>query len=152
LSVSSSLTLALRVKPPAITLPELASSVENMSRTEREALLIKGAREEREVMFYGTTPGTHFAVLRKSFKRALSICRTEAFYGVHQVVLNKAMSEFRAQYCNDNHPPFVLSLSRSMNRLEAFSAACGRYKFDLLISSVVTVAHEKVYEVTYADR
>jgi hypothetical protein len=24
-------------------------------------------------------------------------------------------------------------------------------KFDLLISSVVTVAHEKVYEVTYAD-
>ena len=29
----------------AVTLPELASRVENMSRTEREALLIKDARE-----------------------------------------------------------------------------------------------------------
>ena len=34
----------------AITLPELASRVENMSRTEREALLIRGAKEEKEVM------------------------------------------------------------------------------------------------------
>ncbi len=38
----------------AITLPELASRVENMNRSEREALLIKGAKEEKEVMFYGT--------------------------------------------------------------------------------------------------
>lgn len=51
----------------AITLPELASRVENMSRTEREAFLIKGAKEEKEVMFYGTTPVTQVAVLRKSF-------------------------------------------------------------------------------------
>ena len=62
----------------AITLPELASRVENMSRTDREALLIKGAKEEKEVMFYGTTPVTQVAVLRKSFN-ARSICRTEAF-------------------------------------------------------------------------
>ncbi len=32
-----------------------------------------------------------------------------------------------------------------------FQQPAGRCKFDLLISSVVTVAHEKVYEVTYAD-
>ena len=32
-------------KAAAITLPELASRVESMSRTEREALIIKGARE-----------------------------------------------------------------------------------------------------------
>jgi hypothetical protein len=38
-----------------------------------------------------------------------------------------------------------------MNRPKLFQQPAGRRKFDLLISSVVTVAHEKVYEVTYAD-
>src|SRR5437660_10960436 len=51
----------------AITLPELASRVENMNRSEREALLIKGAKEEQEVMFYGTTPVNQVADLKKDF-------------------------------------------------------------------------------------
>ena len=80
----------------AITLPELASRVENMSRTDREALLIKGAREEKEVMFYGTTPVTQVAVLRKSFNARYPFVELKHFYGVRQVVLNKAMSEFRS--------------------------------------------------------
>ena len=79
----------------AVTLPELASRVENMSRTEREALLIKGAKEEKEVMFYGTTPVTQVAVLRKSFNARYPFVELKHFYGVRQVVLNKAMSEFR---------------------------------------------------------
>jgi hypothetical protein len=41
---------------PAITLPELTTRVEKLSGAEREALLIKGAKEEKEVMFYATTP------------------------------------------------------------------------------------------------
>ena len=36
----------------AMTLPELTSRVENMGRVEREALLVKGAKEEGEVMSY----------------------------------------------------------------------------------------------------
>ena len=73
----------------AITLPELASRVVNMSRTDREALLVKGAREEKEVMFYGTTPVTQVAVLRKSFNARYPFVELKHFYGVRQVVLNK---------------------------------------------------------------
>ena len=80
----------------AITLPELASRVENMSRTERETLLIKGAREEKEVMFYGTTPVTQVAVLRKSFNARYPFVELKHFYAVRQGILNKAMSEFRS--------------------------------------------------------
>ena len=40
----------------AVTLPELTTRVEKLSRAEREALLIKGAKEEKEIMFYATTP------------------------------------------------------------------------------------------------
>ena len=35
----------------AVTLQEVVSQVEKMSRAEREAFLIKGAREEKDVMF-----------------------------------------------------------------------------------------------------
>ena len=80
----------------AITLPELASRVDSMSRPEREALLIKGARDEKEVMFYGTTPVTQVAVLRKSFNARYPFLELKHFYGVRQVILNKAMSEFRS--------------------------------------------------------
>ena len=80
----------------AISLPELATRVQSMGRTEREALLVKGAREEREVMFYGTTPVTQVAVLRKAFNTRYPFVELKHFYGVRQVILNKAMSEFRS--------------------------------------------------------
>ena len=80
----------------AISLPELATRVQSMGRTEREALLVKGAREEREVMFYGTTPVTQVAVLRKAFNARYPFVELKHFYGVRQVILNKTMSEFRS--------------------------------------------------------
>ena len=80
----------------AVTLPELASRVENMSRTDRETLLIKGAKEEKEVMFYGTTSVSQVAVLRKSFNARYPFVELKHFYGVRQVIFNKAMSEFRS--------------------------------------------------------
>jgi len=80
----------------AVSLPELVSRVGSMSRTEREALLVKGAKEEKEVMFYGTTPVTQVAVLRKSFNARYPFVELKHFYGVRQVILNKAMSEFRS--------------------------------------------------------
>ena len=79
----------------AITLPELASRVANLERSEREALLIKGAREEKEVLFYGTTPVTQVAVLRKSFNARYPFVELKHFYGLRQQILNKALSEFR---------------------------------------------------------
>jgi len=80
----------------AVSLPELTARVQSISRTEREALLIKGAKEEKEVMFYGTTPVTQVAVLRKAFNARYPFVELKHFYGVRQVILNKAVSEFRS--------------------------------------------------------
>ena len=79
----------------AITLPELASRVENMNRSEREALLIKGAKEEKEVMFYGTTPVNQVAVLKKAFSARYPFVDLKHFYSPRQGILNKTISEFR---------------------------------------------------------
>jgi len=83
-------------KGAAVSLPEVTARVQNMGRTEREALLIRGAKEEKEVLFYGTTPVTQVAVLRKAFSARYPFVELKHFYGVRQVILNKAMGEFRS--------------------------------------------------------
>ena len=47
-------------------------------------------------MFYGTTPVTQVAVLRKAFNARYPFVELKHFYGVRQVILNKAMGEFRS--------------------------------------------------------
>src|SRR5207247_3415192 len=79
----------------AITWPELASRVENMNRSEREALLIKGAKEEIVVMFYGTTPVNQVAVLKTAFSASYPFSDLKRLYSPRQVILNKTISEFR---------------------------------------------------------
>jgi iron(III) transport system substrate-binding protein len=80
----------------AVTLPELASRVETMGRAEREALLVKGAKEEKEVMFYGTTPVNQLAVLKKAFSARYPFVELKHFYSPRQGILNKTLSEARA--------------------------------------------------------
>ena len=96
MQIPFAICLSVTDPPTAVTLPELASRVESTNRSEREALLIKGAREEKEVLFYGTTPVAQVAVLRKSFNARYPFVELKHFYGVRQVILNKAMSEFRS--------------------------------------------------------
>jgi hypothetical protein len=49
--IAISLTvIAFCSRASAVTLPELASQVASMSRSDREALLVKGAKQEKEVM------------------------------------------------------------------------------------------------------
>lgn len=79
----------------AMTLPDLASRVEHMGRVEREALLVKGAKEEKEVMFYGTTPVNQLAVLKKAFSARYPFVELKHFYSPRQGILNKALSEAR---------------------------------------------------------
>jgi hypothetical protein len=86
----SSFTLA-----PAITLPELTTRVEKMSGAEREALLIKGAKEEKEVMFYATTPVNQVAVLKKAFSARYPFVDLKHYYSPRQGILNKTVSEYR---------------------------------------------------------
>jgi iron(III) transport system substrate-binding protein len=79
----------------AATLPEVVSQVEKMNRAEREALLIKGAKEEKELMFYATTPVTQVAVLRKHFNARYPFVELKHYYSPRQGILNKTVSEYR---------------------------------------------------------
>jgi len=79
----------------AATLPEVVSQVEKMSRAEREAFLIKGAREEKDVMFYATTPVNQVAVLKKYFSARYPFIDLKHYYSPRQGILNKTMAEYR---------------------------------------------------------
>lgn len=79
----------------AMTLPELTTRVENLGRIEREALLVKGAKEEKEVMFYGTTPVNQLAVLKKAFNARYPFVDLKHYYSPRQGILNKTLSEAR---------------------------------------------------------
>jgi len=89
-------SLLVSVAPSAAaTLPEVVSQVEKMNRAEREALLIKGAKEEKELMFYATTPVTQVAVLRKHFNARYPFVDLKHYYSPRQGILNKTVSEYR---------------------------------------------------------
>lgn len=79
----------------AATLPEVASQVEKMYRAEREAFLVKGAKAEKEIMFYATTPVTQVAVLRKHFNARYPFVELKHYYSPRQGILNKTVSEYR---------------------------------------------------------
>ena len=68
----------------AITLPELTARVEKLSRAEREALLVKGAKDEKEVMFYATTPVNQVAVLKKAFSERYPFVDLKHYYSPSQ--------------------------------------------------------------------
>ena len=89
-------SLLVSVAPSAAAmLPEVVSQVEKMNRAEREALLIKGAKEEKELMFYATTPVTQVAVLRKHFNARYPFVELKHYYSPRQGILNKTLSEYR---------------------------------------------------------
>jgi iron(III) transport system substrate-binding protein len=79
----------------AATLAEVVTQVEKMSRAEREAFLIKGAREEKEVMFYATTPVNQVAVLKKYFSARYPFVDLMHYYSPRQGILNKTLAEYR---------------------------------------------------------
>lgn len=81
----------------AVTLPELTTRVEKLSRAEREALLIKGAKEEKEIMFYATTPVNQVAVLKKAFSARYPFVDLKHYYSPRQGILNKTVSEYRGK-------------------------------------------------------
>lgn len=89
-------TFLVTVMPTgAATLADVASQVEKMNRAEREAFLIKGAREEKDVMFYATTPVNQVAVLKKYFSARYPFVDLKHYYSPRQGILNKTLAEYR---------------------------------------------------------
>lgn len=89
------LMLVCAAQSPAVTLAEVASQVEKMNRSEREAFLVKGAKQEKEVMFYATTPVNQVAVLRKYFTARYPFVDLKHYYSPRQGILNKTVSEYQ---------------------------------------------------------
>ena len=86
-----------RSTPLRRSLCELTTRVEKLSRAEREALLIKGAKEEKDVMFYATTPVNQVAVLKKAFSARYPLVDLKHYYWLGQGILNKTISEYRGK-------------------------------------------------------
>lgn len=91
------LFVLLLVPAPSVaaTLQEVVSQVEKMSRAEREAFLAKGARDEKDVMFYATTPVNQVAVLKKYFSARYPFLDLKHYYSPRQGILNKSLAEYR---------------------------------------------------------
>jgi iron(III) transport system substrate-binding protein len=87
--------LGLVAPSAAVTLPEVVGQVEKMNRSEREAFLINGAKAEKEIMFYATTPVTQVAVLRKHFNARYPFVELKHYYSPRQGILNKTVAEYR---------------------------------------------------------
>jgi iron(III) transport system substrate-binding protein len=79
----------------AATLAEVAGQVEKMNRAQREAFLANGAKQEKEVMFYATTPVNQVAVLKKYFSARYPFVDLKHYYSPRQGILNKAVSEYQ---------------------------------------------------------
>ena len=80
----------------AAGVPDLVSNIGSLSAAERESLLIKGAREERQMVFYSTLPVNQFAVLKQAFNSRYSFLTLQQYYSPRQGILNRALSEARA--------------------------------------------------------
>src|ERR1044071_7823552 len=79
----------------AATLPEVVSQADKMNRSQREAFLVNGAKQEKEVMFYATTPVNQVAVLKKYFSARYPFVDLKHYYSPRQGILNKAVSEYQ---------------------------------------------------------
>lgn len=75
---------------------ELASAISSLSATEREALLVKGAREEGQVVYYGTLPVNQFTALKQAFNSRYPFLSVQQYYSPRQGILNRALNEARA--------------------------------------------------------
>ncbi|MBI4529400.1 MAG: extracellular solute-binding protein [Deltaproteobacteria bacterium] len=80
----------------AASLDELAFRISSLGSTEREAALARGAKEEGQILYYGTLPVNQFAVLKEAFSARYPSLSLQQFYSPRQGILNRALTEARA--------------------------------------------------------
>ena len=80
----------------AASVPDLVAKIGSLGAAERESLLINGAREERQMVYYGTLPVNQFAALKQAFSSRYPFLALQQYYSPRQGILNRALSEARA--------------------------------------------------------
>ena len=88
--------LSLVQEGRAESLPDLVAKVGSLGAAERESLLIKGAKKEGQMVYYGTLPVNQFAVLKQAFSSRYPFLAPQQYYSPRQGILNRALSEARA--------------------------------------------------------
>ena len=80
----------------AATVEEVTAQISALGAAERETFLVKGAKEEGQVLFYSTLPVNQFAVLKDAFNARYPFLSLNEFYSPRQGILNRALTEARA--------------------------------------------------------
>jgi iron(III) transport system substrate-binding protein len=96
LSVIGAIVASPSVGTRAATVEDVSTQISSLSPAEREALLIKGAKEEGQMLFYATLPVNQFALLRDAFTARYPFLSVNQYYSPRQGILNRAVTEARA--------------------------------------------------------
>lgn len=80
----------------AAGLPEIAAKAQSLSPKERMNFLIKGARAEGDMAYYGTMPIDEFLPLGRLFNSRHHAVGLQHYFAPRQGILNRAMTEARA--------------------------------------------------------
>jgi iron(III) transport system substrate-binding protein len=80
----------------AVSTEEVTAQISSLGAADRESLLVKGAKEEGQMLFYSTLPVNQFAVLKEAFNTRYPSVALNQFYSPRQGILNRAMTEARA--------------------------------------------------------
>src|SRR5499427_4249413 len=80
----------------AATIGEIAAKIKPLTPQERLNYLVKGARGEGELAYYGTVPIDEFLPLAKAFNARYRALALQHYFSPRQGILNRALTEARA--------------------------------------------------------
>ncbi len=80
----------------AATMAEVISKIGSLSAKQAEETLAAGAKQEGQMVYYGTLPVNQFAVLKNAFESRYPWLDLKDYYSPRQGILNRALTEARA--------------------------------------------------------
>ena len=80
----------------AATIAEVTAKVSSLNPQDKQNVLVKGAQEEGELVYYGTILVNEFTELGKSFKARYPFLNLKHYYAPREGILNRSLTEARA--------------------------------------------------------
>lgn len=94
--VTLAISLAASWSGHAATMTEVSAKLAGQSVQQKRDFLLKGARAEGELDFYGTILVDEFTVLGKAFNARYPFLALKHYFGPRQEVLNRSLNEAKA--------------------------------------------------------
>ena len=80
----------------AATLAEVTAKISALNAQDKRDLLIKGAQQEAELVYYGTLLVNEFTVLGKAFNARYPFLNLKHYFAPREGILNRSLTEARA--------------------------------------------------------